>query len=198
MIPDDLTLAHLAASAYTDKPTLQIRDMFCVVTPFDGGNVAAIRGTVLSDLANILTDADALIPFDIPRLGLCHRGFGEDCYAMFTALYNMTKDLPLVITGHSMGAAEALILAATFIAHNAGHLFKVTTFGCPAPAYDLAAIIGDLPGTDYRNSDDPVTELPPWPYRHPRPLRQIGTPTGIPCLDDHFIASYEASLCAQN
>jgi triacylglycerol lipase len=79
---------------------------------------------------------------------------------------------PLYITGHSRGAAEALLFAAMLAIHGV-FATGVVVFGSPRPGgARLKAILASVPVRSYANYLDPVTEVPVpvpalLPYEHP-------------------------------
>jgi len=110
------------------------------------------------------------------------------------------------LTGHSLGAARASILAGLMI--QAGHPpGRLVTFGCPKPGFQMFAdIIKPITQVSYRNGSDghhdPVTDVPftfpPEEYVHPVPLTFI---TQAPDPGDrwgmfafHGIAYYQRAI----
>jgi hypothetical protein len=111
-------------------------------------------------------------------IGYCHSGFleGMDTVADEIAQAITASKRPFALTGHSLGAARALILGGLLI--TAGIIPDLAvTFGTPRPGMaKLSHILNGagFPIRHYRNGPDPVTEvpltLPPlWLYQKPQP-----------------------------
>jgi V8-like Glu-specific endopeptidase/surfactin synthase thioesterase subunit len=109
-------------------------------------------------------------PRTVPGLGKVHAGF----WGQFTALQPQLekllqprRSLPILVTGHSLGGAIAVLAAATWAADR--QVRALYTFGQPAVAQDSAATaIGSaLAGCYHRlvNDADIVPRVPPG-YRH--------------------------------
>jgi triacylglycerol lipase len=131
----------------------------------EGDNVIIFRGSV--------TPRDWLRDFrGWPRrnkqIGWCHQGFLEemtDVRDEICSYFVTTGTVPTYITGHSLGAARALILTGLLLESGIYRypLKEVTVFGCPKPGFGkLSKILrnSDIPITIYRNRSDPVSELP--------------------------------------
>jgi hypothetical protein len=94
---------------------------------------------------------------------------------------------PVIIAGHSLGAARAAILTALMVKDGVIPAARVV-FGEPKPGLiDLAELIKGVPARSYRNGDtlhhDLVTDvplsLPPLEYMHPTPIVPVcAEPTG--------------------
>jgi len=128
----------------------------------------SIRGT--AEKMNVWDDLEiALIPDRILGIPL-HRGFQEDASAIYNdATPHLRKDLPLRITGHSLGGAVAMVLAAYF--EEQGYIVeRLVTFGQPRitsepPSEKLVSV-----ATRVVNDLDVVPLVPPHtairPYQH--------------------------------
>lgn len=107
-------------------------------------------------------------------LGYCHSGFLEGMNEVAVEISPPQGAMPFIITGHSLGAARALIVAALLAARGKPPLALVT-FGTPRPGMaQLSAILieSGFPIRCYRNGEDPVTEVPLalaplWLYQKP-------------------------------
>ncbi len=107
-----------------------------------------------------------------PALGFCHAGFLEH---MDDAVAEIKRAVGshVVITGHSLGAARALILGALLYCHELPPV-QITVFGSPRPGFgNLRDVLLDSGAEirSYRNRDDPVMQVPYWLglYVHPAP-----------------------------
>ncbi|SIO38681.1 Lipase (class 3) [Bradyrhizobium erythrophlei] len=85
---------------------------------------------------------------------------------------------PVIVTGHSLGAARAAVMCGLMVADGAAPAARVV-FGEPKPGLmDFAERIKDVPARSYRNGDalhhDLVTDVPfsfpPLQYVHPTPI----------------------------
>lgn len=97
-------------------------------------------------------------------LGIVHSGFYFGAKAAIEDIGNLIKVYSdrLVLTGHSLGAAEAMISAGLLIKSGITPR-AVITFGCPRPGfYELSKLLIDSGAVIrcYRNGDDPVSLVP--------------------------------------
>lgn len=140
-------------------------------------------------------------------LGNVEAGFMEEMPAALQAISAYLSGyvkLPVYISGHSRGAAHALLLAgmlSTMVMDIA-----VYTFGSPRPGgHKLKEILSQISIESYRNNNDPVTQvpfnLPDEDYCHPGDLIQIYfegiSPDGWLALKDHHIQNYMGALVLQ-
>lgn len=196
MIPTDTELCVLAAAAYTTPATCVAgNDVHAVVTVRNGLTLVGFRGTVPTDWRDWFRDIDAVPTpvMDHPRLGLCHQGFVTGAAAILPLLLPLLIG-PYVLYGHSLGGALAIGTAA-ILTDSGNRPAALVTFGAPRVGIGgrLAEILADVPGRLYRHGDDPVPEVPIWPFRHHRALTQIGLPA-LDAIEDHMIAGYAAAL----
>ena len=148
-----------------------------------GADVIVLRGSVtFQDWLRDLRGDPIMTP-----LGFVHAGFHAGMIPMWLEAKAMLSQ-PAIVSGHSLGAARAGILAGLMT------LDKVTpkariVFGEPKPGYlELAKIIEATPGRSYRNGDathhDLVTDVPfsfpPLQYVHPTPIIPV---TAVPGPD---------------
>jgi hypothetical protein len=144
------------------------------------------------------------------RFGSVHLGFYEGMEWMWKELAAMSTN-PVVVTGHSLGAARADILCALMVDERKPPIHRAV-FGEPRPGLqDFADFIKDVPGNGYRNADasghDIVTDVPlnltgNLSFIHPKPLVDVtASPTGSffethSPFAYHHIQLYEAALAA--
>lgn len=212
MMPSDALLASLCAEIY--KPTAIISgfdhfdagldDGVCwALKKFDGFDVIIFRGSLT--LQDWIADLRALA---VPtRIGHVHVGF----FAGMEHVWSEARALltqPAIVTGHSLGAARAGVIAALMAADGSAPIARVV-FGEPKPGLlDFAARLKDIPARSYRNGDarhhDLVTDLPfsfpPLQYVHPTPIVPVCCkPEGIEFEDLgvfawHHVSLYETAL----
>ena len=136
-------------------------------------DVIAFRGSV--DEQDWIRDFSGW-PSKHPLLGYCHSGFlcGMDVVAF--ELSQALTGRPVAITGHSLGAARALILSGLWALQGIAPKICVT-FGTPRPGMAKLSNILNTSGIalkHYRNGPDPVAEVPValaplWLYQKPQP-----------------------------
>lgn len=194
-----LELAQLSKRVYTESPgswdNYWSRDDIVMAHKRTADeNVIVFRGS--ATLEDWKHDLDGW-PNSHPDLGWCHSGFLKD---MDNALFRVMGvcDRPhIAITGHSLGAARALILTAMLSLRKL-KVSRVSVFGAPKPGFQKLSNIINQSGAQveiYRNRSDPVTFVP-WfmgMYKHPvEPIQlDVGhTEYEIPPLCDHFMTKY--------
>lgn len=199
-----LLLAQACADIYTADPA----PLFTNVWNFsgtvaghrklDGVNVIAFRGS--QSATDWIMDASAL-PVWEPRLGFVHGGFLVGVNDVFIAASLI--DGPVVLTGHSLGAARARICAGLFAYYQRPAL-QCVVFGSPKPAFANLRRILEKSGTlmrSYRNSNDPIPLVPfgAGLYEHTDewiPLTVHAAPDDLEPLRDHKLALYMQGLTA--
>ena len=195
--PLDLWLCGAAQSAYSTPATfLAGGDVHAIVTDHDGLTVVSFRGTVPSSWHDWFRDFAAWPHTDVthPQLGRCHEGFLSGALAMLPLLQPVLPvAMPYALTGHSLGGALAIAMAGLMQSLGNPPL-RLTTFGAPrVGGAKLSNLLGPIRGLRFRHGDDPVPEVPEWPYVNDRDWAVIGTP-GPVRIDDHMIAGYLAAL----
>lgn len=192
----DLALAQLCASTYAEPchsirhdrgvVNYQVNEMF-------GRTVLAIQGT--QDRAQALADANAL-PKRSRSGWWAHSGFLTAAEALEPMVLKHLGQ-PLLITGHSLGAAVSVALAGLLLRWWRPSAIEAVGFGCPRVAMPaLRDALADVEIRLYRNGNDIVPTMPwpfPFPYRHVRPLIGIGEPMLNP-IEAHGIARYVEAL----
>jgi hypothetical protein len=193
----DRDLAQLCAASYDDSVKWDhvwaAEDVHVAHKATDEGDVLVLRGSV--DATDWMRDLDAM-PVKHPLLGWCHGGFLRYMDLVMEEVMKVCS--PAFITGHSLGAARASILAGLVHCHGFSVKQRVV-FGEPRPGFGQLATILSTSGMSlrsYRNCDDPVTEVPVaieplLPYQHASALIQLNAPgEGVDPLKDHHIQLY--------
>lgn len=185
---NDLALAQLSASAYSQPPTFAASDLHAVLT----GNVLAFRGTT-KDVLDWIYDIEVFGRTKDKALGTMHAGFlaaGEALYAL--ARSKLPPDV--ILTGHSLGGALALVVGALMCVAGTPPA-AIVTFGAPRVGMmKCRRVLSKVTIRQWRNGNDPVPAVPPWPFLHMvKTLTAIGQPSRDPLLC-HFIASYVAAM----
>ncbi|WP_122567616.1 lipase family protein [Pseudomonas viridiflava] len=123
----------------------------------------AVRGT--QQLADFLRDADARqVPFE-EGVGQVHRGFygaAKKAAAFVTSYLNrFYSGQKLLICGHSLGGAVALLLAEMLRRRPEGYTLQLYTYGAPRAA-DATFTKNAEPLVHYRmvNHNDPIPSVP--------------------------------------
>jgi hypothetical protein len=192
----DADLCALALAAYATPATfIAAGDVHAVVTQRLGTTVIAFRGTVPTSWEDWFRDFAAW-PDRVTNhtsLGRCHDGFITGAEAILQQLRGiLSPSRPFALTGHSLGGALAIATGALLV--DCGLVpTRLTTFGAPRVGMSLTGILARVEGRRFRHGDDPVPEVPSWPYQNDRSWTRIGEPTVNP-IDDHMIAGYLAAL----
>lgn len=195
------TYATLCAEAYTGTLDFSAGAIAQgIIRDTEDGRCVAFQGT--QDIAQVLTDLDigAIL---VPRMGDVHRGFLMAARSVKFRIGAALEDRPAIFTGHSLGGAIALVLAA-YRCLEGWPPKAVITFG--APRVSIGPTLGALfakagvPVVMYRHAADPVPQVPlnlsVADWRHPADLIQLGEDRLLPNVDDHRIAHYVAALAA--
>lgn len=195
MIYSHAKLADLNARAYIDL-TGVVEDLEFFI--FDDANVTyvAIRGSevgLVSDQGIVdMVRNVRMMPWYNRHTGWAHGGFLRGARQVANALEKLIpKQSTIVLTGHSLGAAVA-VLAAQILSGRGRDVDHVVLFGCPRIYLSQAPTLY-FPVYNYRNGADIITYLPRI-YRHPVPLMCIEPNNKVPNFVDHRIASYQAAL----
>lgn len=186
-------LAELCCRAYRELSGVA-RDLEFFISTVGDTTYIAIRGTerCLRDITRNLR----IIPRRTKATGMGHGGFVRGAVAVARALQSEIPDgNHVVITGHSLGAAVAVLVSQ--ILHKQQYTVEqVVLFGCPR-VYLLKRPVFDYPVVSYRHGKDIVSGIPRWPYRHAVELTRIGDlPRWSNWSIDHPISAYEKTLRA--
>lgn len=179
----DLDLVNLCVACYEEPAAFDaIIDQDGVwvgVKHYEDCSVIAFRGS--TTFLDWVRDFEASMVPD-PTLGWVEMGFlrgMRDIKAHVDTIVPYNK--PMYITGHSLGAARALLFAALCNAAEE-EIAAVVTFGSPRPGgQKLKNILALVPVRSYKNGDDPVTDVPlDIPlidgYIHPHDLIAVDVP----------------------
>jgi len=188
------TAARLSLASYDDA-TVEIGNSAALVELVDGHQVIAFRGT--NDGLDVLHDLIAF-PWKPDALNVwVHRGFWAYTNNLIEPLTKLIlrRNLPVHLTGHSLGGAAALIFAA-YCQNNGIKISGIHTFGAPRAGYEsLASKTYRIPGNRYVIEGDAVPSVPPswfaFPYTHDRPATML---PGIPGIIDHPMSGYVEAL----
>ena len=183
----DLQCAELCVGiyGYSGEPTVswdhlelpQTDDGICWgLKRLDGYDVFVLRGS--ATIEDWWRDFDFIGELDThPVLGDVHAGFFDGMPEAWSAMQALLQQ-PLVITGHSLGAGRAAIVAGLAIASGVVPVRRIV-FGEPKPGFQqLADLLSNVPAASYRNgndiSHDPVTDVPiGLKYVHPSALTDV-------------------------
>jgi hypothetical protein len=169
----------------------------CFRTLVDGVAIYAIEGT--HDKLGWALDFMALpIPMHVtaehPDIGWVHAGINaalDSIWPLFVE--TIAQDEKYAITGHSLGAGLAVIATARLVALKRPPL-RWAAFAPPRVGFKkMIDLVTSVPGTGYRNGNDPVTDVPfraepMWIYEQVPLLR--GGETAHPPWDAHHIDNY--------
>lgn len=188
--------AALAQLAYTVPPDIGKADSAsrAIVRTTADGLCVAFRGS--DDVDSWIHNLDA-VPVSVPGMGDCHRGFYLAWQAIAPEVIAAIGDRPVTLAAHSLGAAIALLAAASLTLAGKPPV-AVYAFEPPRVSFDLTLrnLLAKVPMHLYRNGSDPVTNLPP-SGMHPALLTHIGKPAGIlPIIADHLLPNVTKNLPA--
>ena len=183
--------AKLAKQAYIDIPSVGLPQSASRMHVY--GDVHVFRGS--DDMESWIADL-TVVPQQVWGLGYVHAGFYGALAAILPACLALPR--PTAITGHSLGAAMAILYAGVLALMR--QPVPVFAFEPPKLCADgtLANLmkIMDVPFYATRNGNDVVPTVPP-AMTLPGTLTQIGRPTApFPNIEDHNIDRVIESLAA--
>jgi Lipase (class 3) len=211
-LPTDAAIASICAAIYRPAALIEgwahidagLDDgVFWAVKRLAGYDVVCFRGSIT--LQDWVRDMRALA---VPtRVGHAHAGF----YAGMENVWSEARPLiqqPVVVCGHSLGAARGAVMTALMVADGAPPIARVV-FGEPKPGLlDFAQFVKDVPARSYRNGDDKHHDLvcdvplsfPPLQYVHPTPIVPVFCPPEgslferLGAFAYHHVSLYETAL----
>lgn len=150
--------------------------------------VLMFRGT--ANKANVLRDL-SILPARTIKGHLAHRGFVgavDDLVSDVARVVPHAERNKIIVTGHSLGGATALLFAELFGCH-------AITFGCPRTYFRFGSK-PEIQHTRIICDDDPVPMIPRIMYRHLHPAQELKDRDGGIDLKDHGIKVYLQRLKA--
>lgn len=189
MAPIDFAL--LSKRAYQDAPTIGEPNSASRMNVY--GDVHVFRGT--DNFMSAIADAECTTTH-VWGLGAIHSGFYAAVAAILPACLALPR--PVAVTGHSLGAAMAIIYAAVLA--QMGCVVPVYAFEpprlCDGIAMSSLLDAQKVPFYATRNGRDVVTQVPP-SLSLPGQLTLIGQPShGFDNTTDHSIDRVIAALAS--
>ncbi len=140
--------------------------------------VLAFRGTEVKSWSDIKADLNVDSIIAKYSYGKVHKGFEKEVDKLWVDVRDYVlkqcKDRKLIVTGHSLGASMATIVAARL--KTAGwNVNGLYTYGSPRVGNESFKKSLDIPHYRFVNNSDDVTKMPfyHWGYRHHGELRYI-------------------------
>jgi len=141
-----------------------------------------------------------VLPTHLRGIGWVHSGFARSMVDVLAELRPTLAERSCWLTGHSLGAARAWILAGLIVAARDIALpLGIVTFGCPRPGFPrLRRVVGrpTMARRTYENAGDPVADVPLripfiWPYCDcVTPIGLSVPPAGAPPFGAHHVDLY--------
>ena len=151
------TAPRTFAGRYSDSGIDRDAQAFATTIP-GGAMFVAFRGTQADKWRDLVSDVDFL-PTEWGGPGKVHRGFWKAYASLRDAIAAWLSEqapMPLVITGHSLGAAMATLMAAE------QPKAKLVTFGSPrVGTTPFVALFAGRNARRYVDCADLVTQVPP-------------------------------------
>ncbi|HQU16645.1 MAG TPA: hypothetical protein PLO69_11160 [Gammaproteobacteria bacterium] len=195
------TLLAAQQDTYAAQPKGEVIDAGCdraVITHLPNATLLSIAGT--RDLAGWLSDFQVWKATlrDHPDVGPVEAGFGDGADKLWQRLAGrIDRDKPLLIQGHSRGAAMVPILAAFALIAGIKPYFCFA-YEAPwsvGPACRDLLLAHRILGLTWWHGNDPVPLAPAvsWLVPHVWPCVSFGTPRENP-IDCHYFEAVAAAL----
>ena len=142
--------------------------------------VLAIRGTEVKSWSDIKADLNVKSITAKYSHGKVHEGFEKEVDKLWADIrgyvIKQLKDRKLIITGHSLGASMATIIAAR-LKTTGWNVNGLYTYGSPRVGNESFKKSLDVQHYRFVNNSDDVTKIPfyHWGYRHHGDLRYINS-----------------------
>lgn len=205
----DLDLVNLCAASYNPAAAwdyqAEVSGVWVAIRQMPDCDAVVFRGSITAE--DWIRDFSALPEVaDHPELGPLHAGFFagmDDAHGW--AVDRLRQGVDVVVTGHSLGAARALIFAGLVKPK------RCAVFGSPKPGFQQLGDALDEAGVEvacYRNAPasghDRVTDLPPsfppeLPWTHPGKGVDVAAEPATGDLSPfryHHIGLYQAGVAA--
>lgn len=165
----DFDIAKTCIRLYADNA--ETDSFWDQIWPEDGGyaalkhlgdfDVVVWRGSTTSYDWALNFDA---MPVIDGSLGMLHAGFVKGVWPLQDEITAALKasGRPVIVTGHSRGAAQGAIFAGHLVAAGLSPA-RLMVMGCPRPGYQKLADVlasGGVEIHSYKNCDDPITDVP--------------------------------------
>jgi hypothetical protein len=195
-----------AAQSYT-RHSCRVAEVECLVETVGGVQIISPRGTELRAFISghgwrdVLRDL-RLIPWYDKRVGWAHSGFLKGAQGLIDkGLYKLlTREKPIAISGHSLGGAIGLCVAAILYAEGF-NVIGVINFG--APRCFLRGTVNrfkktKIPVYEYSNPGDPVPNMPFrfWGFKHVNEV-STGLKRSRLGFKNHSLSKYCAAFIEQ-
>lgn len=194
---NDADLVGLCQATYVSPASISVArtEVYACVTHLPDYLVVAFRGSItpldwLRDIAALV-----VIPRKHPTLGFCHAGFADAADSVADEVLKVVGNRPYVLTGHSLGGAEAVGVGALMVLAGKAPA-RIATFGAPRFGMrKFVDVLKDVPIAQYWRGNDPVTDLPffiPPLFRYEftrAPLIHVGV-SQPDAFSSHHIAGY--------
>lgn len=200
-------LFKICAKSYKEHTFVE-KEVECFVTKYKGCQVVAFRGTEASKFfsgggwRDVIRDIRS-IPWKDKRVGWSHAGFLKGARAVVDKhlVKSLDRNIPIYVTGHSLGGA--LAINASALLHAEGFIIKkVVTFGSPRTfTKDTVKLFRKtyIEVDQYSNLGDPIPDVPFrfFGYRHINEIHTKRRRKGYSILRNHMIPHYKEALYVQ-
>ena len=183
------TFAKISKLAYEEKPNffgftskkIEVENHTAFVLYNKTDIIVACRGTEITDIKDIITDAEAFLVDSLTGTGKGHFGFEKavkSTWAQVAAIINnivgrANDQHRIWFTGHSLGGAMSNLMAALYQNKNPDKKVILFTFGCPRTGNKGNTSLGAFKHHRYVDSADIVPRIPIWPFYHHGTLHYI-------------------------